>query len=262
MPLVVRVATTSTARSTSESDNEEAGIQRKQGTTTRFGDDDDCIVDDLVELINAAYRKGEEGILVDTTSKPFLRVTRKDVEHLILSKQLLVLTKPSTATKIDKYDDDRMNGCFAAEVVLDGQIVADNEVLVGCIKVCRIDDDDESSDSSGDNVIGEWGCLAVHPEHQGNGYGRRLVEAAERYARTEYRCTHVQLELLAPSKWKHTHKERLRKWYTSTTSLRYDLAVPGDYEASTKRMAAGSLLGGRFELATDADFTLYRKKLV
>lgn len=212
-------------------------------------DERDSNIDALVELVNAAYRKGEEGILVDTPTKPFLRMTRQDVKDLLVSRQLLVLVKTDSdgAASSSSSNPDT------------------EEALVGCIKVSRVPKFSESDacigeETSDSSVIGEWGCLAVALQHQGKGYGRLLIQAAEKHLDSEHSCTHVQLELLSPSRWKHGHKERLRTWYTSP-ALGYELAVPGDYDASTQQFAAGTMLAGRFELATDADFTLYRKRL-
>ena len=58
---------------------------------------------------------------------------------------------------------------------------------------------------------------------------------------------------------RHDHKERLHAWYV--THLGYGLQVPGDYMASTTRLPCGTLLLGRFELAVESDFTVYRCRL-
>ena len=58
---------------------------------------------------------------------------------------------------------------------------------------------------------------------------------------------------------RHDHKERLRAWYVAR--LGYGLQVPGDYMASTTRLPRGTLLLGRFELAVESDFTVYRRRL-
>ena len=39
------------------------------------------------------------------------------------------------------------------------------------------------------------------------------------------------------------------------------MQVPGDYMASTTRLPRGTLLLGRFELAVESDFTVYRRRL-
>ena len=58
---------------------------------------------------------------------------------------------------------------------------------------------------------------------------------------------------------RHDHKERLHTWYVAR--LGYGLRVPGDYMASTTRLPRGTLLLGRFELAVESDFTVYRRRL-
>lgn len=118
--------------------------------------------------------------------------------------------------------------------------------VVGCIKVHKVD-----------NYVAEWGCLAVASLYQGKGYGTMLVKAAEHHIQSVMNCQMAQLELLAPSSWKHTHKERLRDWYHR---LGYVLAKR-TYDESTVRLPQGSSLADRFVLATDGDFTCYRKKL-
>lgn len=169
----------------------------------------------LTKLINDAYRVGETGILVDTPTQPFCRVTLEEVTYMIQNQQLLVV----------------YNG--------------ENET-VGCIKVTRTDQEG----------VAEWGCLAV--SDQGKGWGRKLVEAAHKHIVDQLECHTAQLELLAPSRWKHEHKERLREWYLR---LGYQLKVNNDYQASTVTMPEGSVLASRFVLATKADFTCYQKKL-
>mmetsp|Transcript_33810 Transcript_33810/g.48059 ORF Transcript_33810/g.48059 Transcript_33810/m.48059 type:complete len:215 (+) Transcript_33810:107-751(+) len=118
---------------------------------------------------------------------------------------------------------------------------------IGCAKIERITD-----------TVGEWGCFAVHKDYQGKGCGNLLVHEIERYMKHDLEYKTAQLELLAPSNWKHQHKERLRSWYVR---MGYTLRVPNDYKASTENLSQGSILGGRFVLATDADFTAYQKRL-
>jgi N-acetylglutamate synthase-like GNAT family acetyltransferase len=120
--------------------------------------------------------------------------------------------------------------------------------VVGCVKVFALPEEDG---------VAEWGCLAVNEENKRSGLGKVLVQAAEEHLKVKLGCSVAQIELLAPSSWKHEHKERLRGWYQR---MGYILSKE-DYEASTMRLPGGALLGDRFVLATDADFTCYRKKL-
>eukprot|EP00521_Asterionellopsis_glacialis_P008288 CAMPEP_0195284272 /NCGR_PEP_ID=MMETSP0707-20130614/2530_1 /TAXON_ID=33640 /ORGANISM="Asterionellopsis glacialis, Strain CCMP134" /LENGTH=186 /DNA_ID=CAMNT_0040343591 /DNA_START=94 /DNA_END=651 /DNA_ORIENTATION=+ len=103
--------------------------------------------------------------------------------------------------------------------------------IIGCIKVDI------------NKKVGEWGCLAVREEYQGKGYGSILVRAAETYFK-EQKCTMTQLELLAPTHWKHAHKERLRSWYSK---MGYILGG-STYEEATNQLCKGEVLAGKFQL--------------
>ena len=186
----------------------------------------DSDIERITDILNHAYKIGEKGIIEDSLEHPFNRATRQDVNEWVAKNMLLVLSS-------------RKN----------------NES--GCIKV-EVNQVSDPADPAHGQLCGTWGCLAVQQSHQGKGLGRRLVLAAEECL-ADQGCKVIQLELLAPSHWKHSHKERLREWYTE--QLGYELSVPGDYETSTTRMKEGSLLVGRFILATDSDFTNYRKFL-
>jgi ribosomal protein S18 acetylase RimI-like enzyme len=197
----------------------------------------------LADLINAAYKVGETGILVDSDEYPFLRVTVADVEAWIQAEKLLVLTAPTTTTATSPIRNESSS----------------EQSVWGCVKV-EIVKLPHNPTKDSELVCGEWGCLAVTTRQQRHGYGRLLVHAAENHAHNQLHCTHIRLELLAPTDWKQAHKERLREWYTGPR-LGYQLLVPADYDKSTHRLPSGELLGGKFLLATNADFTTYRKKL-
>ena len=122
---------------------------------------------------------------------------------------------------------------------------ASSKMLLGCVKVQVLP-----------NAIGEWGCLAVAQSQRQSGYGKILVSAAENHL-VQMGCTTLQLELLAPSTFRHEHKERLRRWYTER--LGYKLKVADDYTGSTVSLSEGTLLLSRFVLQTDADFTTYQR---
>jgi GNAT superfamily N-acetyltransferase len=210
----------------------------------------------LTALINEAYAIGETGIIgVDNSStvtnnntlplQPFERVDIVTVQTMIAAGQLLVLTTTNN------HNNDNAN----------------DVIMLGCIKVqvleerTTVEDDDNVGDypAPAHHRVGEWGCLAVATLHQRSGLGRLLVSTAEHYLKNELHCSFIQLELLAPSHWEHAHKQMLRCWYTDR--LGYALRFTNDYERSTSRLPTGSLLGGKFLLATDADFTCYRKKV-
>ena len=173
------------------------------------------VVSLLTCLINEAYKIGEAGILVDTSTQRFIRVTEDDLIEAITDQKILELQH-------------------------------DNGNIIGCIKVSKIHDD-----------VAEWGCLAVAQEYQGMGYGSVLVRAAEDHIYRNLNCHVAQLDLLAPTHWKHIHKERLRGWYQR---MGYHLAK-GSYEESTIRLPCHSKLGDFIIMATDVDCTTYQKKL-
>jgi ribosomal protein S18 acetylase RimI-like enzyme len=186
-------------------------------------------VETLTGIINAAYRVGEKGIIVDSNEHPFHRVTVDDVQKFMRHGKLLILTTTE--------DQERVLGCVKVEA---SQVHHSDDPLLGQ-SVC------------------EWGCFAVALADQHQGHGRRLVHAVESYARKELGCTWLQLELLSPTHERHAHKDVLREWYT--TRLGYQLKWVNDHEKSSIRFPKGKLLLGIVRLATDADFTIYRKQL-
>ena len=225
----------------------------------------------LVDMINSAYKDGEKDILVDTPQEPFQRVTAEDLRPLVARQQLLILE--ITISKADDETDElgvensTPRSSSSSKRIKNGTA----RKIAGCIKLERVDHKDNSmidaaaaavTSTTIPNIpikIGGWGCLAVSNDYQRRGYGNRLIQAAEDYLKYQWGCQYAQLELLAPSHWKHHHKEMLREWYT--VRLGYRLLVPNSYEASTEKFKQGTALAGRFVLATDADYTTYRKKL-
>jgi N-acetylglutamate synthase-like GNAT family acetyltransferase len=198
-------------------------------------DDETETTTTIANIINQAYRIGETGILMDTPEAPLQRATVAEVRDMIKRRQLLVLKASA-----NNNNNNNINNNHAATTT--------KTTILGCIKLDVLEG----------GSIGEWGCLAVATDHQGKGYGTVLVEAMESYMKQSHHCSVAQLELLAPSNWKHEHKERLRRWYHR---MGYELLVKGDYTASTQTLREGSILGERFLLATQADFTTYQKKL-
>jgi GNAT superfamily N-acetyltransferase len=186
-------------------------------------------IETTTNMINAAYKVGEKGIIVDSNDRPFHRVTVDDVHKFMRDGKLLILTTTE-----------------------------DQERVLGCVKVeaFRVQDPD---DPLLGQTSGEWGCFAVALAEQHQGHGRRLVHAVESYARNELGCSWLQLELLSPTHERHAHKDMLREWYT--TRLGYQLKWVNDHEKSSVRFSKGQLLQGIFLLATDADDTTYRKQL-
>lgn len=76
------------------------------------------------------------------------------------------------------------------------------EKIVGCVRIYKINE-----------KIAEFGMLAVHPESQGQGVGRKLIRFAEEKCRAEHFQT-MQLKLFLPIHGTHPQKEILNDWYT------------------------------------------------
>jgi GNAT superfamily N-acetyltransferase len=110
--------------------------------------------------------------------------------------------------------------------------------MVGCIRIQQLDE-----------RVGEFGMLAAHPAHRGEGIGRVLVRFAE--DRLRWRGLAVmQLELLVPRGWSHPTKDFLHAWYTR---IGYQPVRKGSIEESYPHLAP--------LLATPCDFVVYHKSL-
>jgi len=96
---------------------------------------------------------------------------------------------------------------------------------------------------------GEFGMLVVDFNQRGKGIGSALVHAAEDWAISE-NCKTMQLELLTPRHWKHPSKEFLKQWYRR---IGYEPQLVEPFEKLHPEKVA--------ELATDCDFTIWRKRL-
>jgi GNAT superfamily N-acetyltransferase len=227
-PTQTNTHTHSTASSTI-SDNDSSFFIVRLASDER----DNIHVEAITDIINAAYKVGEKGIIVDSNEHPFHRVAIGDVQKLMREGKLLILTTTDTVEE----EQRKVVGCVKVEAF---QVQSLDDLLVG-------------------QTCGEWGCFAVALAEQHQGHGRRLVQAAESYARKELGCTWLQLELLSPAHERHAHKDMLREWYTAR--LGYRLKWLNDHEKSSVRLPKGELLQGIFLLATDADDTIYRKQL-
>jgi GNAT superfamily N-acetyltransferase len=127
-----------------------------------------------------------------------------------------------------------------AEMIAADQITlarVDGEI-VGCVRIQELDDG-----------VGEFGMLAAHPGHRGEGVGRELVRFSEELSRRRGLAT-MQLELLVPRGWSHPTKEFLDGWYTRIG----DRPVrTGTIEESYPHLEP--------LLATPCDFVVYHKPL-
>jgi ribosomal protein S18 acetylase RimI-like enzyme len=104
-----------------------------------------------------------------------------------------VATLVTLAYRVEDFlvDGDRTNPDDVREKMTHGAFltIADPAAgaLVGAVYV----------EIRGGGTRGYFGMLSVHPARQGEGLARRLVVAAEEYAR-EAGCTHMDLHVLSP----------------------------------------------------------------
>jgi N-acetylglutamate synthase-like GNAT family acetyltransferase len=111
--------------------------------------------------------------------------------------------------------------------------------VVGCVRIQQLED-----------RVGEFGLLAAHPAHRGEGVGRELVRFAEALSR-QRGLEIMQLELLAPRDWSHPTKVFLDAWYTR---IGYRPVRSSSIEESYPQLAP--------LLATPCDFVVYQKPLI
>ena len=97
--------------------------------------------------------------------------------------------------------------------------------------------------------VGEFGMLVADLNHRGKGIGSALVDRAENWAR-DMACHTMRLELLTPRYWTHPSKEFLKKWYSS---IGYEPQATESLEILHPELVP--------ELATECDFTVWRKSL-
>ncbi|MEZ5756711.1 MAG: GNAT family N-acetyltransferase [Emcibacteraceae bacterium] len=118
-------------------------------------------------------------------------------------------------------------------------IIAEKDGYI--VGVCKI--------SIESDEIGEFGMLAADPAMRGIGIGRKLVNAAESWARhTGFKT--MRLELLTPRHWKNDSKEFLKVWYDR-------LGYKPSYTLPFEELFAHRIN----DFATDCDFTVWLKKL-
>jgi GNAT superfamily N-acetyltransferase len=194
----------------------------------------------IATILNQAYKVGEQGILDDSPKFPLVRAKESEVRDMIQAQQMIILLESQTSSTNNDHSCTKL------------------KTILGCVRAFVVDHACTDDRRQNSDYTGEWGCLAIELSHQGRGLGRMLVNAAEQHLH-EQSCRFLRIDLLAPSSGDHAHKERLRTWYTKR--LGYNLSVPGDYAASTKKLSARSLLAGRFLLANDTDYTCYRERI-
>ncbi|MFC0864792.1 GNAT family N-acetyltransferase [Sphaerimonospora cavernae] len=127
-----------------------------------------------------------------------------------------------------------------SELVRAGEIVVArmDGRIVGSVRVQRLE-----------GGVGEFGMLAMEPEHRGAGIGRQLIEFVERLSRERGLAT-MQLEVLVPRDWRHPFKEYLNGWYTR---IGYRIVRIGSLEETNPDLVP--------LLATSCDLRIYHKNL-
>jgi len=257
-------------------------------------DDEESAVSFLTnEIINPAYLFGERGIIAE----PFQRASVREIQEWISLNQLLVITigaatgAGAVAKTANKH---KYVACVRVETKKYGTATAATTATAN-------NNNDNEITMNSNTIAVKWGCLAVHPKHQGKGYARKLMHAIEEYAQSLLKkrrsdqnlknqngnnndhlsgCNQVilQLELLVPHNWHHAHKERLRTWYTK--SLGYELLLMDknlnnnvdDNDKGKKRdglpssslppmFVEGQELMKGIVLSTDSDFFIYHKTI-
>jgi GNAT superfamily N-acetyltransferase len=97
--------------------------------------------------------------------------------------------------------------------------------------------------------VGEFGMLVADLKFRGLGIGSALVKHAEKWAR-QHACHTMRLELLTPRHWTHPSKTFLRQWYSR---IGYSPHITEPFELMHPVLVP--------ELATECDFTVWRKSL-
>lgn len=110
--------------------------------------------------------------------------------------------------------------------------------VIGCIHVCLFD------------RFAVFGMLTVLPQYRRKRVAAQLVELVEKWA-MENGKEIVRLELLTPTEQVDPEKEMLRSWYERI-----------GYQKATRVSIEGKYPQLVDKLKINADFTLYRKKLV
>jgi GNAT superfamily N-acetyltransferase len=135
---------------------------------------------------------------------------------------------------------ERTNRDEARELIGAGELATAylDGVLVGCTRIRKLSKATE-----------EFGMLAAHPAHRGEGIGRELVRYAEARAAAAGRST-VQLEVLVPREWTHPSKAFLIDWYER---IGYVRVGTGRLDEAHPQLAP--------LLATPCDYLIYLKDL-
>jgi GNAT superfamily N-acetyltransferase len=89
----------------------------------------------------------------------------------------------------DLLNGQRINAELLGEIVADpGQrllIAREDDRLLGCVQV-----------SAKENGLAYFGLLTVDPSRQARGLGKRLIDAAEEAARTQFRADRIEITVI------------------------------------------------------------------
>ncbi|KAK4206567.1 hypothetical protein QBC37DRAFT_434743 [Rhypophila decipiens] len=152
----------------------------------------DTLVNQLVELINAVYTVAEEGIFNDV----YRRTTPSDLKNLIQTSELALAWIYSDPNAPSQYDSPTSR-------------------IIGCARVQSLSP-----------THGVFGMLVCDPNHRGSGAGKKLVEFSEEHCKNVLGKTVMQCELLVSTEFEHSFKVRMHSWYER---MGYKVVRKGDF---------------------------------
>ncbi|KAK4207100.1 hypothetical protein QBC37DRAFT_433991 [Rhypophila decipiens] len=158
----------------------------------------DTLVNQLVQLINAVYTVAEEGIFNDV----YRRTTPSDLKNLIQPSELALAWISSSSSDPNPPPS---------------QYDSPTSKIIGCARVQSLS-----------ATHGVFGMLVCDPNHRGSGAGKKLVEFAEGYCKDVLGKTVMQCELLVSTEFEHPFKVRMHSWYER---MGYKVVRIGDFGA-------------------------------
>jgi len=148
----------------------------------------DSTVVQVVDLVESAYR-GERSRSGWTTEADLIDGQRVDEamvrEKLADPRAVLLVGQGGLDGEDDdgEHDDDRTRLGDEHDRQTDG--------IVACCEVRLVEDGNEREGGHA-----EFGLFAVSPDQQGQGWGRRMLDAAERLAREEWGAATLQMSVI------------------------------------------------------------------
>jgi ribosomal protein S18 acetylase RimI-like enzyme len=239
--------------------------QRHRRPVVRFATTEDPLATPtaLTHLINTVYTPAEAGLVRSAGATSTTRTSSsKEEEDPTVPRLVQRMTVARAAQHVHAqeflileglsvvdHDDTRTTTTAhtkASTTSRGGQHVLTRQLL-GCCLVSRVNEE-----------VGEWACLAVDSSAQGQGYGRRLLQAAHAYLTDYCGCRTLQLHFLAPrdETLLSPHKQRLLEWYVGRQDYE---AVPEEAVHFAADAPFGDFVGVYF--ATDAVLVPYWKRV-